>query len=207
MPRPRRGFTLIELLVVISIIGILIGLLFPALSLLRNRQKRLSTLKLMNEMSMALNMYLETYPILGNSSSSDYIAEPYKFLYLVPLQTKKPIFIELRTNQLSTGPIAGPFAEPTVMKLGQHVLDAWGVPGRGNRLQWAIVNRPAPNTSAPNIYTDRIYMRSTAGTPMVTKDDLIMRMLVADGRWEVKTYQESMDEAAAASPPVTLSFQ
>ena len=187
-----RGFTLIELIVVIGLIASLAGLLFPALTMLRNRQKRLSTLKLMSELQVALDQYLATYPMLGNANDgSDFAKDPYRFLFRDPVAAQKPMYIELRLNQLSVGTApAGPFSEPPLMKLGVHILDAWSVPGRANRLLWEIVNGPNPGAGGTKTYTDKVYIRSTAGTPNKTKDDLIMRMQVADGRWELKTWAE-----------------
>ncbi len=192
MVRSRRGFTLIEMLVVVGLIAMLAGLLFPALSLLRNRQKRFSTIKLMSELQVALDQYLATYPMLGAAADgSDFAKDPYKFLYRDPVTDKKPMYIELRTVQLAVGTApGGPFTEPAVMKLGQHILDAWSVPNRANRLLWEIVNGPNPGAGGTKTYTDKVYIRSTAGTPNKTKDDIIMRMLVADGRWEQKTWAD-----------------
>ena len=112
-----KRFTLIELLVVIAIIGILAGLVFPALGTVRNNAKKSKASSECQSLKTAIVMYESEFSCWpANVSSKDALVSGSNYVtmckILTGMNTKKMVFYEVGVGYDENKGILDPWGRP-----------------------------------------------------------------------------------------------
>ena len=90
----RQGFTLVELLVVIAIIGILVGLLLPAVQMARESARRTACMNKLKQLGLAVHGFADTHkeklPMLGEAQEGGHWTA-----FVLPYMEQKNIYDSL----------------------------------------------------------------------------------------------------------------
>ena len=93
--RFNKGFTLVELLVVIAIIGILVGMLLPAVQAAREQGRRASCLNKIKNIALACANYESSnqqYPAAVSNDGESYLVR------ILPMLDQTPIYDDFRAS-------------------------------------------------------------------------------------------------------------
>src|SRR3954453_16522761 len=102
---PRRGFALIELLVVIAIIGVLVGLLLPAVQMAREAARRAQCVNNLKQLALGMHNYIDAngtlpmgMPFRRLVSSDEEWTNHSAFVALLPYIEQPPLYNAVNFN-------------------------------------------------------------------------------------------------------------
>ncbi|TVQ01489.1 MAG: DUF1559 domain-containing protein [Planctomycetaceae bacterium] len=107
-PRSSQGFTLVELLVVIAIIGIMVGLLLPAVQAAREAARRMQCSNNMKQIGLALHNFHDSHrrfppgilgpvpnPPAGSTANHQYVGT---LAYLLPYLEQTALYDQMKSE-------------------------------------------------------------------------------------------------------------
>jgi prepilin-type N-terminal cleavage/methylation domain-containing protein/prepilin-type processing-associated H-X9-DG protein len=151
----RSAFTLIELLVVIAIIGVLIGLLLPAVQKVREAANRMSCTNNLKQMGIALHAYHDSYQVfplggVANNVCCNTEGGPSWGISILPFLEQGNLY-SLYNPKFTTENAANQQLRQTVVK----VYDCPSDPNAGQIM--APASGPPANYSPPIMYASSSY--------------------------------------------------
>lgn len=163
--RKRYGFTLIELLVVIAIIGVLAGILLPALSTARERARRTTCMNNLRQFAMAYEMYAEdfheVFPI--NEYAVAGTKKEDKSIYPHYINTPKTFWCPSSINRNNQAP-----TDITSLKWDNSYAFVFGLTTSNNK------DKPVPMISDNGVFTGGDYGNHRYGVNVLYIDGSVL---------------------------------
>lgn len=171
----RRGFTLVELLVVIAIIGVLVGLLLPAVQSAREAARRMSCQNNMKQIGLAVHNYHSTFDRFPTVDANGSLSGGSVFTSVLPMIEQGSAFEQYDFSLGNTDPknvaVTGqriPFflcpSSPMRREVPGCDSDSGRAPGNyaasiGSKdydQYWSYYGTPRPSLNGAIVYSDTI---------------------------------------------------
>lgn len=109
-----RGFTLVELLVVIAIIGVMVGLLLPAVQAAREAARRMQCGNNLKQLTLAMHNYESTYKTLPPSRITTGLSRHSWSAFMLPFIEQAALYDIYNFNVRWSDPLNYPVTSATV---------------------------------------------------------------------------------------------
>jgi prepilin-type N-terminal cleavage/methylation domain-containing protein len=128
----RLGFTLVELLVVIAIIGVLVGLLLPAVQAAREAASRMRCANRVKQLALGLHSYHDThdtFPCGAMNYGGNTSVRMGVFVALLPYVEQEPLYDAYLAKIVELGPtVQHTFYSGNVNDISNHHIDTFVCP-------------------------------------------------------------------------------
>jgi prepilin-type N-terminal cleavage/methylation domain-containing protein/prepilin-type processing-associated H-X9-DG protein len=217
----RRGFTLIELLVVIAIIGVLIGLLLPAVQKVREAAARMSCTNNLKQIGLALHNYHDAnlkFPpgyASGSDASGNDTGPGWGWAaFILPHMEQQPLFGQIDFKQ----PIEAPLhAAARVTQIKSYLCPSDNPPPKftaaqmtptgqvvSNICEVATANYPGMyGTGEPGVDGDGVFFRGSQVRIADITDGTSSTIMVGERRYLYgqTTWVGAVTNASQTAPP------
>ncbi len=141
VPHRRAAFTLVELLVVIAIIGILVAILLPAVSAVRDAARRTSCQNNLRQIATAMHNHQSAQRLLPSAARGG-LASGSAFVSILPYLEEHRLFDDYRDD---LAPTAGTNATIAGTRLAVYLCPSMNLPRE-------VPDTSAGETAAPGSY-------------------------------------------------------